>query len=225
MTDLKIQYMAVKARLAKARQDFERVDEVQLLAVSKTHSIEKIAALADLGQKKFGESYLQEALPKIASLPNLEWHFIGPIQSNKAKAIAENFDWVQSVDRLKIAEMLNEHRPVGRGALNVLLQVNVSQEATKSGFSLDEVVEAAEAIQDMENLKLRGVMCIPAPSDTFAEQARAFSPVRKIYETLKEHYASLDTLSMGMSADLEAAVAQGSNCVRVGTDIFGSREN
>lgn len=223
MHQLKENFLKVKNRISQAQQEYKQEKSVELLAVSKTHSLEKIQALAELGQKKFGESYLQEALPKVAALPDLEWHYIGPIQSNKTRSIAESFDWVQSVDRLRIAERLNAQRPAGRGVLNILLQVNISQEESKSGFALEEILQVAQAIQTMPNLKLRGLMCIPAPSESFAEQIKPFAQVFEVFAELQALYPGVDTLSMGMSADLEAAISQGSSCVRIGTDIFGAR--
>ncbi len=202
---------------------------VQLLAVSKTFAADAVLALADLGQRAFGENYVQEALQKIRSLADerpdlpLEWHFIGPIQSNKTRPIAESFAWVHSIERLKIAERLSAQRPVGMPPLNVCLQVNVSGEASKSGCSPAEVSTLAFALAALPNLRLRGLMAIPEPIDDPGLQRRRFTHLRALFEQLRAQGLVVDTLSMGMSADLEAAIAEGSTLVRVGSAIFGSR--
>ena len=200
-------------------------EEVTLLAVSKTKPASAIEEAVAAGQTAFGENYVQEGLEKATQLSanNLEWHFIGALQSNKAGRIAEVFSWVHSIDRLKIAEKLNVCRPHQLPPLNVCLQVNVSGEASKSGMSFDEVARVAEQVKRLPNLKLRGLMCIPAPTDDVSEQRHAFSKLRHLYEDLNRQGFSLDTLSMGMSHDLEAAVAEGATIVRVGTAIFGER--
>ena len=201
----------------------------QRLAVSKTFGPGAVAEAVAAGQRAFGENYLQEALDKIAALPALvpdtplEWHFIGPIQSNKTRPIAEHFDWVHSVDRLKIAQRLSEQRPEELGALNICLQVNISAEASKSGLSPEELPEVAARVAQLPRLRLRGLMAIPAPSDDMKQQRAAFAAVRGLYEQLCANGLALDTLSMGMSADLEAAVAEGATIVRVGSAIFGAR--
>ena len=181
----------------------------------------------DAGQRAFGENYLQEALDKIAALqgktPGLEWHFIGPIQSNKTRPIAEHFDWVHSVDRLKIAQRLSEQRPEELGPLNICLQVNISAEASKSGLAPEALPEVAAQVAQLPRLRLRGLMAIPAPSDDMKQQRAAFAAVRGLYEQLRAGGLAMDTLSMGMSADLEAAVAEGATIVRVGSAIFGAR--
>jgi pyridoxal phosphate enzyme (YggS family) len=217
-------------RVREAEQRFGRkAGEVQLLPVSKTHSAEDIARLAKLGVRAFGESYLQEAQEKISALAalNLEWHFIGPIQSNKTQAIAQLFDWVHSVDREKIARRLHEQRPAELPPLHICLQVNISGEASKSGVGLEELPVLAQQVCALPRLRLRGLMAIPQPSDDFAEQRDSFRRVREAYENLQISLRGkgvvLDTLSMGMSADLEAAIAEGATIVRVGTDIFGPR--
>ncbi|WJW75778.1 YggS family pyridoxal phosphate-dependent enzyme [Thiohalobacter sp. IOR34] len=198
---------------------------VRLLAVSKTFPASDVAAAAAAGQRAFGESYLKEALEKIAALRHLplEWHFIGPLQSNKTRLIAEHFDWVQSLDRLKLAERLSAQRPADRAPLNVLLQVNISGEASKSGVALPELPALAEAVRRLPRLRLRGLMAIPAPSRDFGAQRTAFRALHQAYRMLQEKGLALDTLSMGMSADLEAAIAEGSTLLRVGTGIFGPR--
>lgn len=204
-------------------------DSVRLLAVSKTFSAAEVLAVAQLGQRAFGENYLQEALPKIASInaerPELalEWHFIGPIQSNKTRPIAETFAWVHSVERLKIAERLNDQRPAGMPALNLCLQVNVSAEASKSGCAPEEAANLANAIAVLPNLRLRGLMTIPEASTDPAIYCRRFSALRTLLEELRARGLALDTLSMGMSSDLQTAIAQGSTMVRVGSAIFGAR--
>ena len=196
---------------------------VGLLAVSKTKPAAALREAAGAGLRDFGENYLQEALDKqleLADLP-LVWHFIGPIQSNKTRAIASHFDWVHSVDRLKIAQRLAEQRPPERGPLNICLQVNVSGEASKSGCHPDELPALATAVSQLPNLRLRGLMAIPEPTDDPASQRAAFARLRTLSEALN---LSLDTLSMGMSQDLEAAIAEGATWVRVGTALFGARD-
>jgi pyridoxal phosphate enzyme (YggS family) len=208
-----------------ASQASRRSDEITLIAVSKTKPAEAIEAAAACGLQHFGENYLQEALEKIETLHELDltWHFIGPIQSNKTRPIAEHFDWVHSVDRLKIAQRLSDQRPAHLGPLNICLQVNISNEDTKSGVSADQAPELAKAITTLPNIRLRGVMAIPKPSDDPAEQAAPFEKVVTLFNTLRHTNPELDTLSMGMSQDLEAAIAAGSTMVRIGTDIFGAR--
>lgn len=196
---------------------------VGLLAVSKTKPAAALREAAAAGLRDFGENYLQEALdkqPALADLP-LVWHFIGPIQSNKTRAIASHFDWVHSVDRLKIAQRLAEQRPPERGPLNICLQINVSGEPSKSGCHPDELPALATAVSQLPNLRLRGLMAIPEPTDDPASQRAAFAQLRTMSETLN---LGLDTLSMGMSQDLEAAIAEGATWVRVGTALFGARD-
>ena len=199
--------------------------DIRLLAVSKKQSLDKIRALAEEGQRAFGENYVDEALEKINQLDelDLEWHFIGPIQSNKTRALAEHFDWVQSVDRGKVVRRLNDQRPSGRAPLNVLIQVNIDGEEQKAGCSVDELPQLAALVDQQERLKLRGIMAIPAPRDEPQAQERVFSALRALFDDLAEEYPSVDTLSAGMSADLEAAIAAGSTMVRIGTDLFGPR--
>ncbi|MCS5588590.1 MAG: YggS family pyridoxal phosphate-dependent enzyme [Candidatus Thioglobus sp.] len=192
---------------------------VTLIAVSKTKPASDLQQAIDAGQRHFGENYLQEALDKIEALKNqnLIWHFIGPIQSNKTNQISQNFDWVHSVDRLKIAKRLNDQRPEGMEKLNVLLQVNIDNEATKSGVLEGEVDEIITQFENLKNISLRGFMCIPDPINS--EQS-----FRKMAKILQKH-RNLDTLSMGMSSDLELAIENGATFVRIGTDIFGKRVN
>lgn len=213
----------VAARIREAAQAAGRdPDTVGLLAVSKTQPAEAIREANGAGLSDFGENYLQEALEKQARLADLAltWHFIGPIQSNKTRAIAEHFDWVHSVDRLKIAQRLSEQRPTELPPLNVCLQVNVSGEASKSGCAPQDVAELARTIATLPNLRLRGLMAIPEPTDDRAEQHAAFVRLRQFQQALA---LELDTLSMGMSQDLEAAIAEGATWVRIGTALFGAR--
>ncbi len=199
--------------------------DIRLLAVSKTRPVDDVLAALAAGQRAFGESYVQDALPKIAAIGDrAEWHFIGPVQSNKTRAIAEHFDWVQSVDRLKIARRLSEQRPPGRPPLQICLQVNVSRDPAKAGVDPERATELARAVAELPNLQLRGLMTIPARSDDPARQREPFRRLRELYETLQTRGFALDTLSMGMSADLEAAIAEGATLVRIGTAIFGPRD-
>ncbi len=226
MTTIASNLQAVYQLIEKTAKKYDRNPEtVSLLAVSKTWPASAVLEALAEGQYAFGENYVQEGLEKAIQLSanNLEWHFIGALQSNKAGRIAEVFSWVHSIDRLKIAEKLNVCRPHQLPPLNVCLQVNVSGEASKSGMSFDEVARVAEQVKRLPNLKLRGLMCIPAPTDDVSEQRHAFSKLRHLYEDLNRQGFSLDTLSMGMSHDLEAAVAEGATIVRVGTAIFGER--
>ncbi len=224
-TELLNRYQQVLKRIETARTQCGRDDTVSLLAVSKTKPLADIEVLAEAGQKAFGENYVQEALDKIAQRPDLEWHFIGPIQSNKTKSIAENFQWVHSVDRLKIARRLSAQRPPGLGDLQILLEVNVSDESSKAGFRLENVLEVAEEIVELPNLNLRGLMAIPARTESLEAQRQPFRQLHDLLTKMQTHFpkAQLDTLSMGMSADLEAAITEGSTLVRIGTDIFGAR--
>ena len=198
---------------------------VQLLAVSKTFEAAAVRALAAAGQRAFGENYLQEALEKQARLADLtlEWHFIGPVQSNKTRAIAEHFAWVHSVDRLKIAERLSAQRPDSLPPLMVCIELNVSGEASKGGVAPAALPELAAAVSELPRLRLRGLMAIPAPTPDPDAQRGAFRQVREAYEALRAAGHALDTLSMGMSADLEAAILEGATIVRVGTALFGER--
>lgn len=198
---------------------------ITLLAVSKTRPAADIRRAAAAGCRHIGENYLQEALAKQAELADLPlvWHFIGPLQSNKSRAVAEQFDWVHSVDRLKLARRLSEQRPATRPPLDICLQVNISGEPSKSGASPAELPALAVAVAALPKLRLRGLMAIPEPSDAAAAQLSAFAALRALFEGLRRELPALDTLSMGMSADLEAAVTEGATIVRVGSDIFGAR--
>ncbi|MET3132383.1 pyridoxal phosphate enzyme (YggS family) [Oxalobacteraceae bacterium GrIS 1.11] len=204
-------------------------DAVALLAVSKTFGPEAVLEAARAGQRAFGENYLQEALEKIAALAAawtgaaLEWHFIGPIQSNKTRPIAQHFDWVHTVEREKVAQRLSEQRPAGMAPLNICLQVNISGEASKSGVAPAELAALALRVAALPNLRLRGLMAIPEPADSFERQRAAFCRLRLLYEQLRAGGLALDTLSMGMSADLRAAIVEGATIVRVGSAIFGTR--
>jgi pyridoxal phosphate enzyme (YggS family) len=219
----------VRQRIAKAAADASRdASSVTLLAVSKTFPAEDVRAAFNAGQRAFGENYVQEAVAKIAGLADLrseiEWHFIGPLQSNKTKVVSENFDWVHSVDRLKIAERLNEQRPDGSPRLNVCLQINVSGEDSKSGVAPDDALALAHQIAALPRLRLRGLMAIPEPAGTLDEQRVPHRRLREIMDTLRADGLELDTLSMGMSADIEAAILEGATMVRIGTAIFGARD-
>lgn len=216
----------VQQRIADACRRFGReADSVTLLAVSKTRGGDELRAMAADGVRRFGENYLQEALQKIEELNdlNLEWHFIGPIQSNKSKPLAQHFDWVHSVDRLKIARRLSEQRPEGLEPLNICLQVNVSGEQSKSGATLEELPALARDVAALPRLRLRGLMAIPAPADDFEQQRQPFRLLHQALEQLNRDGLGLDTLSMGMSGDLEAAIAEGATMVRIGTALFGPR--
>lgn len=199
--------------------------DITLLAVSKTRPAAAIRQAAAAGCLQIGENYLQEALAKQVGLGDLplRWHFIGPLQSNKSRAVAERFDWAHSVDRLKLAQRLSEQRPAASAPLNICLQVNISGEASKSGVAPAELPALAAAVAALPRLRLRGLMAIPAASDDPAIQRSAFAAVRQLFEALRAELPALDTLSMGMSGDLEAAIAEGATLVRIGTDIFGQR--
>ncbi|PCJ28235.1 MAG: YggS family pyridoxal phosphate-dependent enzyme [SAR86 cluster bacterium] len=214
------------ARLRLLEQRYGRpANSVNLLAVSKRQSIEKITEAHNAGQKDFGENYLQEAVEKIQKLQalNLTWHFIGPIQANKTRAITEHFQWVHSVDRAKIALRLSEQRKDNSSKLNVCVQVNLSNEASKAGVTLEEAKALCEYISKLSNLSLRGLMAIPAPQSEPAAQRASFQLLTTEFTKLQVLYAEMDTLSMGMSADYEAAIAEGSSLIRIGTAIFGAR--
>lgn len=202
------------------------VNSVSLIAVSKTKPAHLIEYAAELGLQHFGENYLQEAVQKISELPreNKTWHFIGPIQSNKTRPIAHYFDWVHSVDRLKIATRISEQRPPDLPPINLCLQINVSLEDSKAGVTLEQVRELALAVQTLPNIRLRGLMALPKPTETVSEQRLSFALVRQCLQDLQRDIPELDTLSMGMSQDLEAAIAEGATMLRVGTDLFGARD-
>jgi pyridoxal phosphate enzyme (YggS family) len=213
--------------VAAARNAGREPSEIALLAVSKTVPPNVLIEAYDAGQRAFGENYLQEALDKMVALkdraPGIAWHFIGPIQSNKTRPIAENFDWVHSVDRLKVAQRLSEQRPAGLPSLNICIQVNVSGEASKSGCAPQDLPALAHAVAILPGLRLRGLMTIPEIASTEAEQRRPLRQLRELADQLRAEGLALDTLSMGMSADLAAAIAEGATMVRIGTAIFGER--
>ena len=196
---------------------------VNLLAVSKTFPIESVDAVAACGQKAFGENYAQEGVDKASARPALEWHFIGPIQSNKTRGIAEHFSWAHSIDRLKIAERLSAQRPNHLPPLQVCVQVNVSGEASKSGCAPEQTLELCLAIAQLPHLQLRGLMAIPEPTTDVSKQRQQFAALRELQTQMNQHGFALDTLSMGMSDDLEAAIGEGATLVRVGSAIFGNR--
>lgn len=226
MDNLTQRLAQVRERITAAEQRYGRKPgSVHLLAVSKTRPAQDIEAALRAGQQCFGESYVQEALTKMELLRGrpIQWHFIGPIQSNKTKSIAAGFDWVHSLDREGIAKRLSEQRPPAMGPLNVCLQVNISGEASKSGVQPEEVPALAHRIMVLPRLAVRGLMCIPAPDPDIERQRLAFRRLHRIFKDLIERGLPLDTLSMGMSDDLEAAIAEGSTLVRVGSAIFGQR--
>jgi hypothetical protein len=219
---------AVRARIAKAAEQAGRSpQEITLLAVSKTWQLDCILAAADAEQRAFGENYVQEGVDKALATADLdlEWHFIGPLQSNKTRLVAEHFAWVHSLERMKIAERLSAQRPAELPPLQVCVQVNVSGEASKSGCAPADAAALCQEIADLPRLTLRGLMAIPEPADDFAAQRAPFRRLRNIYENIRALGIPLDTLSMGMSHDLEAAVAEGATIVRIGTAIFGERNH
>ena len=228
MTSIAANLQAVRARISAACLAAGRApDSVQLLAVSKTWPAASVRRAVTAGQRAFGENYVQEALDKSAELADcdLEWHFIGPLQSNKTRPVAEHFAWVHSIDRLKVAQRLAAQRPAGMAPLQVCLQVNVSGEASKGGCTPQEARELAVAIGALPNLRLRGLMAIPEPTDDVELQRRQFGLLRRTLETIdRDAGLALDTLSMGMSHDLEAAIMEGATIVRIGTAIFGQRQ-
>jgi pyridoxal phosphate enzyme (YggS family) len=221
-------WQVVRQRIADALAAAARPpDSVRLLAVSKTFPAEAVRAVHALGQRTFGENYVQEAVAKkaaLAEVPGIEWHLIGPLQSNKAAAAARCFDWVESVDRERIANALSAARAGAAAPLDVLVQVNVSGEGTKSGVAPEEAIVLARHVAALPNLRLRGIMGIPAPAADPARLRREFAALRACYDACADAGFAVDTLSMGMSADLELAIAEGSTEVRIGTAIFGERE-
>jgi len=217
---------AITTRISAAATAAGRaLEDIQLVAVSKTFPPEDIRAAFACGQRAFGESYVQEALEKINDLNDLplEWHFIGPVQSNKTRAIAETFQWVHSVDRLRVAQRLSDARPALLPPLQVCLQVNISGEASKSGVASAEVALLAEQVSHLSNVRLRGLMTVPRPTDDQEAQRAAFRSMRELLGSLRARGIALDTLSMGMSDDLEAAIQEGATIIRVGRAIFGQR--
>lgn len=227
MSTLEQHYQQVSQRLQQACDQSKRAPQtVKLLAVSKTKPAAMVETIYQQGQRSFGENYLQDAQEKIDALQHLtdiEWHFIGPIQSNKTRPIATHFHWVETVCRDKIAQRLNDQRPADMPPLNVLLQINISGEDQKAGIHPDEVDQLAALVAQLPNLSLRGVMCIPENTQDDAALAQQFEAMQRLFQRLQQGYSSVDTLSMGMSADMALAIAYGSTEVRIGTDIFGAR--
>lgn len=227
---------SIETRIQKTREHILEVErkcgrsgKVTLLAVSKTKPAQMIRDAWTCGQKAFGENYVQEGVDKVqelADLTDIEWHFIGPIQSNKSRLVAESFHWVHSVDRLKIARRLSEQRPEGKAPINICLQVNIDNQPTKSGLTPDEVLTTAKEVIALKGVKLRGLMAIPAPSDDAQQQRVPFKAMKDLLTQLQEEFPDeqLDTLSMGMSGDMEAAIEEGATIVRIGTAIFGARD-
>ena len=213
-----------------AEQSDHKTDEIRLLAVSKTKPNDAIFEAYQAGQLAFGENYVQEGVDKIqyfeAQNIQLEWHFIGPLQSNKTRLVAEHFDWMQTLERAKIADRLNEQRPQGKPPLNVLIQINISDEASKSGIAPPDMLPLAEHICQLPHLRLRGLMAIPAPTNVLTEQQNAFTQMARLFDKLKAAFPNqqIDTLSMGMTDDMQSAIQCGSTMVRIGTAIFGARD-
>ena len=227
MTTIAERLLAVRSRVAAAAQAVGRsTDDVQLMAVSKTWPAEAVREAAEAGQRVFGENYVQEGVDKVEALRGmgLEWHFIGPLQSNKTRPVANAFDWVHSIDRLKIAERLSAQRDVHLAPLNVCVQVNVSGEDSKSGVAPEQAIELAHAVAVLPQLRLRGLMCIPEPTEDAALLRARFGLLRSLRDALLKGGLEVDTLSMGMSHDIEPAIAEGATIVRVGTGIFGERQ-
>jgi PLP dependent protein len=225
--DLLIQnWTNTRDQIASAAVRYGRsADSIQLLAISKGQPANKLRQIAEAGQRYFGENYVQEALGKITQLTGLQltWHFTGQVQGNKTRSIAEHFDWVHTVDRERIAVRLNEQRPLALEPLNICIQVSLEDEPGKGGIEPSQLLSLATRIAEMPRLRLRGLMCIPPPRDTFDEQRLLFQRMKDQFDSLKRQGFDLDTLSMGMSADLEAAIAAGATLVRIGTAIFGAR--
>ena len=228
MSTLEQRYQTVRAHISSACEQAHRSSEaVKLLAVSKTKPAQMVEILYQLGQRSFGENYLQDAVEKItqlAHLADIEWHFIGPIQSNKTRVIAEHFQWVETLDREKIAQRLNDQRPTSAPALNVLIQVNISREEQKSGIAPDQAEQLAAFIEQLPQLSLRGLMCIPEATQDESKLAAQFDEMQQLLQQLANNHPQCTVLSMGMSNDLALAVKHGSSQVRIGTDIFGSRD-
>lgn len=218
----KIQDLLARATAEAGRDD----DAVRLLAVSKSKPAALVLEAAEAGQREFGENFVQEGIAKMQDVQrdDLVWHFIGHLQSNKTRPVAENFHWVHTIDRLKIAERLSRHRPRHAPDLNVCIQVNIDDEAGKSGVAPDELSELAGAVAELPKLKLRGLMCIPEPRDDFAAQREPFRRLRALGDSLAAGGIRIDTLSMGMTADFRAAIHEGATIVRIGTALFGERE-
>ncbi len=216
----------IRNEISAAEKQFHRKQgSVSLLAVSKTRTVDEIIAAINKGQRHFGENYCQEAIEKIENIKHtgVIWHFIGPIQSNKTTQIAQNFDWVHTLDRIKIARRLNEARPESADPLNVCIQINISGETSKSGISLDETTDFIEELEQFDRLNIRGLMSLPAPSNDFEQQRQSFSLLKQKFQKLQQQRPEIDTLSIGTSQDMQAAIAEGATIVRIGTAIFGPR--
>ncbi len=231
MTTIQQNLTSVRSQIATDAQRCGRDPrEITLLAVSKTKPVSDIEDAIAAGQLAFGENYVQEGVEKIqyftrtAAATPLEWHFIGPLQSNKSRLVAEHFDWIHTLDRVKIAQRLNEQRPAEKAPLNVLIQINISDEESKSGILPGELDALAAEIASLPRLCLRGLMAIPAPEEDFAKQKAVFDRMEQAFLALKQRYPQVDTLSMGMTHDMDAAIASGSTLVRIGTAIFGARD-
>lgn len=232
MTNIQKNINDVTQKIAHAATQVQRnAQQIQLLAVSKTKPVAAIKQAYLAGLRHFGENYVQESVEKIQQIKldgeitePTYWYFIGPLQSNKTRPVAENFDWVQSVERLKIAQRLNDQRPDALAPLNICLQVNISGEASKSGTTLSQVIELASQVSELPRLKLRGIMAIPEKTDDIERLEKQFAELHNIYQQLQSLYPQVDTLSMGMSGDLNSAIKCGSTMVRIGTDIFGARD-
>ncbi|HCH0657956.1 TPA: YggS family pyridoxal phosphate-dependent enzyme [Enterobacter asburiae] len=230
MNDIAHNLAQVRDKISAAATRCSRAsEEITLLAVSKTKPASAIAEAIDAGQRAFGENYVQEGVDKIRYFQeqgntSLQWHFIGPLQSNKSRLVAEHFDWCHTIDRLRIAARLNDQRPAEMPALNVLIQVNISDENSKSGIALSELEALAADVAALPRLTLRGLMAIPAPESSYERQFAVAQQMAVAFEALKARYNTVDTLSLGMSDDMEAAIAAGSTMVRIGTAIFGARD-
>ncbi|AOF52595.1 YggS family pyridoxal phosphate-dependent enzyme [Rodentibacter caecimuris] len=229
--DIQHNLQRIQQSIHTACEQAERpLNEVKLLAVSKTKPVSNILAAYQAGQIAFGENYVQEGVEKIQYFEQqkikLEWHFIGPLQSNKSRLVAEHFDWMQTLDRVKIAERLNEQRPINKAPLNVLIQINISDEASKSGIQPETLFDLAKQVENLPHLCLRGLMAIPAPTANTAEQENVFKKMAELFEQLKQAFPNqpIDTLSMGMTDDMPIAIKCGSTMVRIGTAIFGARD-
>ena len=228
MTTIADRISIAQSRINQAAQNCSRSSaEISLLAVSKTKPISDIIAAYQAGQRLFGENYVQEGETKITALqadyPDIEWHFIGPLQSNKSKIVAEHFDWMHTLSRDKIAQRLDEQRPSNKPPLNVCIQVNISQEESKSGVNAEDVATLALTINSLSKLTLRGLMAIPTATNNEQLQQQEFAQLKQLFDQLKQQYPSVDTLSMGMSNDMDIAIANGSTMVRIGSAIFGER--
>ncbi|THA09750.1 YggS family pyridoxal phosphate-dependent enzyme [Rodentibacter pneumotropicus] len=229
--DIQHNLQRIQQSIHTACEQAERpLNEVKLLAVSKTKPVSNILAAYQAGQIAFGENYVQEGVEKIQYFEQqkikLEWHFIGPLQSNKSRLVAEHFDWMQTLDRVKIAERLNEQRSTNKTPLNVLIQINISDEESKSGIRPEALFDLVKQIENLPNLRLRGLMAIPAPTENSSEQEKSFKQMAELFEQLKQAFPNqqIDTLSMGMTDDMPSAIKCGSTMVRIGTAIFGARD-